>query len=310
MKTRTALLAAALPLAVLTACGSAGAQSAGTAAGARTVPTAFGAVAVPDAPARVVALGDTALDTALAVGVTPVGTLSSRGGTTVSAYLAGRAGDVALVGTVAETNVEAVVKAEPDLILAAAGTGRAQYDALSAIAPTVVPRVTAFGAWESDSRTFGAALGREQETQALLTRLQERAAAIRARVPEGATAAVVRWMPTGPLVMSGALMASRLLEQTGHELVPAARFADKPHTDPLSLENLGQIDADVLFVATLNEEGSKALAQAQGQPAFARLPAVRAGDVTAVDGGVWSSAAGPLAAANVLDDIERVRATG
>ena len=152
-----------------------------------------------------------------------------------------------------------------------------------------------------------AALGRTPQVEQVLAALEQRAAALEAELPAGTTASVVRWMPEGPLVMSGGLMAGRLLEATGAALPAAADFADKPHTDPLSLEDLAQVDADWLYVATLNADGQAALDAAKASPAFARLAAVEADRVVAVDGSYWSSAAGPVAADNVLDDIEAAR---
>ncbi|GII26370.1 ABC transporter substrate-binding protein [Planosporangium mesophilum] len=307
---------AVLPLALgalgaLGACGtSATPAAAGNGAQTRTVKTAFGDVTVPAAPKRVIALGDTVLDSALVLGVTPVGTLSSRGGNTVSTYLADKAGSVPIVGTVRETNLEAVVTAKPDLILAAAGTAQAQYDALKAIAPTVVAATTGSGDWESETRTVAAALGQKDRGDQLLADIDKRAKDIAARRAGTGTAAIVRWMPTGPLIMSSSLMAGRLVQLAGDKLPAAANFTDKPHTDPLSLENLSQVDADFIYVATLNADGEKALAAAMAQPAFARLRAAGSGKVATVDGGVWSSAAGPIAAGKVLDDIERLRRAG
>lgn len=76
------------------------------------------------------------------------------------------------------------------------------------------------------------------------------------------------------------------------------------HSDPLSLENLSRLQGDWLFLATLNEEGDEALAAAKDSPAFARLPVVDSGRVVPVDGQLWTSANGPLAAEAILDDIE------
>ncbi|MFG3702131.1 ABC transporter substrate-binding protein [Micromonospora sp. NPDC047620] len=302
---------AALPLILLTACGGSSdpaPASAGGSQGGATVETTFGSVQVPAAPKRVVALGDTPLDSALALGVVPVGTLSSRGGTGVAAYLADRVPGITLVGTVREINLEAVVAAKPDLVLAASSTTQEQYDALKAIAPTVVPKPQAFGNWESETRTIAAALGKQAEGDKLIADIEQRAKDLAAKRTDAGTAAVVRWMPTGPLIMSSSLMAGRLVELTGDTLPAVADFTDKPHTDPLSLENLGQLDADFIYVATLNADGEKALAAARAQPAFARLEAARNNRVAAVDGSVWSSGAGPIAAGKVLDDIERLRA--
>ncbi len=299
---------AATALVALTACGgSSSATSAADAGPVRSVATAYGDVSVPEAPQRVLALGETALDTTLAVGIRPVGALAARGGNGLPAYLADLAGDVPTVGTVREPDLEAVVAADPDLILAGASTTKEQYDLLAAVAPTVVPPAAGWGEWEAESRVHAAALGRGPQVETVLTGLEQRAQELAAELPEDTTASVVRWMPEGPLVMSGGLMAGRLLEATGAELPAAADFADKPHTDPLSLENLAEVDADWLYVATLNADGEAALEAARESAAFSRLEAVEADRVVAVDGSYWSSAAGPLAAERVLDDIEAAR---
>jgi iron complex transport system substrate-binding protein len=300
-----AVLAALAATTALTACASSQADGSSPAAGAATRPvtTAFGQVQVPEQPQRVLALGESALDNALALGVRPVGALAARGGTGVPAYLADLAGDVPVVGTVSETDLEAVVEADPDLILTSAGTTREKYDALAAIAPTVVPQA-GFGAWRAETAVFAAALGRAPQAEQVLAALDARAAGLRQR-PGLGTATVVRWMPTGAVVMSGGLMAGQLVELAGETLTEVTRFTDKPHTDPLSLEALGQVDADRLYLATLNADGAKALEQARTQPAFARLEAARSGRVVTVDGGYWSSSSGPVAADAVLDDLEK-----
>ena len=111
---------------------------------------------------------------------------------------------------------------------------------------------------------------------------------------------------TGAITMSSPRFVGQLLEQLGFKSIPlAASLGDKPHSDALSLENLSRIDADWIFLATLNADGAEALAQARKQPAFARLSAVEKGHVLSVDGQVWSSGAGPLAAQRVLDQVEQ-----
>ncbi len=116
-------------------------------------------------------------------------------------------------------------------------------------------------------------------------------------------------MPNGPIVMSSSPMSGRLVEATGDQLPAVAGFTDKPHTDPPSLENLSAADADVLYVATLNEDGKAALAAAQAQPAFARLTAAQTGRPCRRRQHL-TSAAGPIAAGLVLADLEEIRAAG
>lgn len=300
------------PLRLFGACLVAALAVALTPAQARTLDTAHGEVEVPDAPARVVTLYEGALDTALAAGVIPVGAVTTRGGDDVARYIEPHLGErrPAIVGVVREINLEAVVGARPDLILAGPTLPDAQYRLLSRIAPTVVPQSpgTTPEAWKVEGRQFGAALGREEAVNAAIDRVEARAAGLAERVGSadvGATANLVRWMPQGPLVMSDRLFSAGLIAAVGLEVDDAGLINGRgAHSDPLSLENLSRLQGDWLFLATLNEEGDEALAAAEASPAFARLPVVENGRVVPVDGQLWTSANGPLAAEAILDDIE------
>jgi iron complex transport system substrate-binding protein len=294
----------------LTACGgdsSASSSSAETSgAEENTVSTAFGDVTTPAAPERVITLAESALDVALAVGITPVGTTASRGGDAPPAYLGDDAADIPVVATVSEPNLEAIVETEPDLILAGSNLTQEQYDALSAIAPTVAPETPARGEWETPLHTYGEALGADDELTGKLDAVADRASALADADSVAGTFAVVRWMANGPVLMNSTNMPGSLLEAAGGSpMQAAADLGDQPHSDPLSLENLDQVDADRLFVAAFGADGKTALEAAQKQPAFTRLKAVQSGTTTVVDGSVWSSASGPIAASLVLDDIEK-----
>ncbi|WP_240454066.1 ABC transporter substrate-binding protein [Halomonas sp. NO4] len=279
---------------------------------AASVATAHGEIEVPDAPERVVTLYEGALDAALAAGVTPVGAVTTRGGDGVARYIEAHLGEVrpAIVGVVREINLEVVLVERPDLILAPPQLSDEQYALLSCIAPTVVPetRELAPDNWKAEARLFGEALNREEPIEAAIADVEARAAALADALVEaevGGSANLVRWMPQGPLVMSGALFSSGLLAEVGLDVDAAGLVNPRGvHSDPLSLENLSQLQGNWLFLATLNEEGEEALAAAEQSPAFARLPVVKNGRVVPVDGQLWTSANGPLAAQAILDDIE------
>lgn len=275
-------------------------------AAARTLDTAYGAVSLDGTPQRVMVLTETALDTALALGVKPVGTLATRGGSGVANYLKDKAGPIAMAGTSREVNLEAVLQLQPDLILAAPDLTRDLYAKLSLMAPTLVPKGNAFDAWRDVTTFYAEALGKRAEAEAYLEQIDARIAALKKQIKPGVVASVVRWNPQGPILMSNRLFVGQLLGQLGFESTALARsLTEKPHSDTLSLENLSQVDGDWLFLATLNPDGEKALQQARRQPAFERLNAVSHGKLLSVDGQVWSSGSGPLAAQIVLDDVEK-----
>lgn len=278
----------------------------GALAESRSLDTAYGEIRLDGTPQRVVTLSENALDVALAVGVKPLGSVATRGGSDVSAYLKDKAGDIKIVGTARETNLESVFALQPDLILAGPELSKDQYQKLSLIAPTLVPKGNAFADWRHNVEFYGQTLGKQPEAKAAIAAVDARIEDLKGKIEPGQVASVVRWSPQGPGVMSQHLFVGQLLGQLGFKgTAMAAELTRKPHSDALSLENLSRIDGDWLFLATLNADGDKALEQARQQPAFARLKAVSSGHVQSVDGQIWSSGAGPLAANVILDDVEK-----
>lgn len=279
---------------------------------ARTLDTAYGDVEVSDAPERIVTLYEGALDAALAAGVTPVGAVTTRGGDNVAEYVEAHLNGERpeIVGVVREINIEAVLAQQPDLILAAAQLPEEQYQLLSRIAPTVVPHAQplAFDNWKAEARLYGQALNREAEIDDAIATVDQRISELAAAIDDanaGGTAVLARWMPNGPMVMSKELIATGLLAKVGVEVRDAGLVAEgHPHSDILSLENLSQVDGDWLFLATLNADGQAALDTAKQSSAFTRLDVVKQDQVVPVNGQLWSSANGPLAAQAILDDIE------
>lgn len=279
---------------------------------ARTLETAFGEVEVDGTPERVVTLYEGALDTAVAVGVQPLGAVTTRGGDNVASYIEAHLGEhrPAIVGVVREINIEAVLAQQPDLILAPAQLSDEQYQLLSRIAPTVVPPTQPIAAdnWKDEARLYGEALNRQEAVADAIAAVEQRAAEVAQAVKEagvGGSAFLVRWMPGGPMVMSENLFSAGVLAQAGLDVQDAGLVGERGvHSDVLSLEKLSQVDGDWLFLATLNADGQAALDAAKQSSAFTRLNVVQQEHVVPVDGQLWTSANGPLAAQAILDDIE------
>src|SRR3954452_18365276 len=105
-----------------------------------TVATAFGDVEIPEEPQRVVALGWSDAETALALGVQPVGASDwlGFGGEGVGPWAEGRYDEAPEIIDTLEPSLEAIAALEPDLILDTKSDGtQERYDLLSQIAPTV-----------------------------------------------------------------------------------------------------------------------------------------------------------------------------
>lgn len=275
----------------------------------RTIDGVYGSVELDGAPQRVVALGDNALDAALSLDVQPLGTLASRGGNDVPEYLKTKAGKIALVGSVREPNLEAILALQPDLILASSELPSELYAKLSQMAPTIVPKGGTFQDWRVTYNTYALALDKTEQAEQHIAEIDKRIDALRQHLPQGQKVSVVRWNPQGPFIMSSHLFVGQLLQSMGLQASElATEQKRKPHSDILSLENLSKVDADWIFLATLNPDGRKALDDARQQPAFTRLNAVKNNRVISVDGQIWSSSSGYLAAQHILDDVEKALA--
>ncbi|MGJ8525807.1 hypothetical protein LMG33818_001554 [Halomonadaceae bacterium LMG 33818] len=276
------------------------------------IETAFGDVQVPASPKRIVTLYEAALDTVVAVGSHPIGAVATRGGKSVATYLRKDTERVAIVGTPREINLERVLGLKPDLILASPYTQPELYRRLSRIAPTIVPpRIVddpfAPGYWRKEALLFASALGKSVQINDVFRQLDLRIQHIKVQL--GAQTklplVLIRWLPQGAVVMSDRVFAGELVRQLGFPSFPLARqMMRQPHSDVIGLEHLKQVDHGWIVLATLNHQGESALGRARLHPAMKRLEAVRKGRVIAVDGSLWTSAAGPLAANAILDDLE------
>ncbi|PTU00717.1 ABC transporter substrate-binding protein, partial [Pseudomonas sp. HMWF031] len=177
------------------------------------------------------------------------------------------------------------------------------------IAPTVIPKVGSLDDWLASFRLYALALDKQAMAEERLKDFDHQVESLRQSIATGQSATVLRLNPQGPILMSAQVFAGQILASLGflpNEL--AVSLKHRPHSDILSLENLTKADADWIFLATLNADGDKALDEVSGQPVFAQLKAVKDGHVVSVDGQVWSSSAGYMAAERILADIAKALA--
>ncbi|MGW3296876.1 iron-siderophore ABC transporter substrate-binding protein [Streptomyces xiamenensis] len=270
-RVRLALLAVAALALPLAACGSdddTAAEPAGQEENASsdggafpvTVATAFGDVTIEEEPQRVVALGWGDAETALALGVQPVGASDwlAFGGEGVGPWAEGLYDEAPeLIGTM-EPELERIAELDPDLILDLNSSGtQERYDMLERIAPTVgIPeggqqyKIS----WREQVTMIATALGRAEAGEQLIADTEDAFAQAAADHPEfeGKTIVV-------SAVTSGGYGA--YVQNSGRvDFVEALGFTNSPAVNelagedfsiPVSKERLDLLDADVTIVTPI-----------------------------------------------------------
>ncbi|WP_448624890.1 ABC transporter substrate-binding protein [Geodermatophilus sp. URMC 64] len=300
------VLAAALPLA---ACGgtsgeepAAGSPPAADGAFPRTVEHAMGSTEIAEQPVRVVVLDTGELDSALALGVTPVGAVTTDVSSGFLSYLAEDAADVEQVGTIGEPNLEAIAALRPDLILSNEVRHEELYDELSAIAPTVFAEQVG-AVWKDNLLLAAEALGLEDEAEAALADYEQEAAGLGERLGEPLpTVSPVRFVQGTvrayrPESFLGTVLADVGLPQ------PELPAGEVPQFAELSPEELSLADADVVLYSSFGDTVDSGQKAVVGGPLWPRLSAVEAGRAYQVEDDVFFTGIGLTAATLILDDL-------
>ncbi|PRI10371.1 ABC transporter substrate-binding protein [Leucobacter massiliensis] len=265
-------------------------------AGTHPVEHARGTTEVPDAPQRVVVLEPVELDTAVSLGVTPVGAAVASNVAGIPEYL-GVAG-VEPVGTVPEPDLEAIAALKPDLILGTESRHSKLYEQLGAIAPTVF-MATQADPWQENVLLIGEALGQPEEAQRLVDGFAERCEKIAGEFEvSGKTANLIRPRDETTLSLYGPVsFGGGALECVGLT-IPEQQWEDGLQAD-LSPENILDAKADYVFVTTADVDDPSTV------PAAITRNAADFPSLTLVDTSYWVSGVGPKGGELVLDDLER-----
>jgi iron complex transport system substrate-binding protein len=286
----SALVALTVPACSTDPAGQAAAEPADTdGAYPVTIEHLWGATTIEKRPERVVSLGATDADVALALGVTPVATtglgfFDTGLGPWALPLVAGGPPQKLEV----EPNLELIASLRPDLILGvSAGFEEAVYQRLSAIAPTVVRPAGAEAyqvSREDSTRIIGTALGQRERAEELDRSADARFEQAIAEHPEfvGRTGVVV--MPSDGRygVFTPRDARGRVMAELGFELPPALAAldtGDEFYID-MSREQVQMLDADVLVMIA---DTPDTRAFVDGDELLQRVPVVADGRMVVVD---------------------------
>jgi iron complex transport system substrate-binding protein len=325
MSTRTRIAAAtavAAAVALLAGCagGSTPATSSSSDGALGSVETMFGTVEIPqpkDGDLKVVALGWSDAETALALGVVPIAVYdwggfgeASKG---VGPWATSEFGDT--TPTIIERgdqslNYEQISALSPDLILnTRSSNDEAEYQRLSEIAPTVYgPAGTgAFATeWRDQVALIGAATGHADDATKLVADIDGEIADAKAANPDFAGKTVSSVAKFGDAY--GAYLPGDgrfdLLAELGFVNSPAvAALPSNGFFASVSVENVTALDADAAVILPIGFT----LAETQADPLLASLGVVSGGHAVFLDptselAGAWG-ASSPLSIPVVLKDL-------
>ncbi len=275
----------------------------------RTVEHAMGSTEIPQRPERVVVLDTGELDSALSLGVTPVGAVTTAVDTRFLSYLEEDAAGIEGVGTIPEPNLEAIAALRPDLILSNNVRHEELYDELSQIAPTVFAE--AVGAvWKDNLRLAAEALGLEDEAEAGIENYEQEAAALGETLgdPSTTTISALRFVEGTIRAYSKESFVGTVFEDIGlsrPELPPGeyAAFTE------LSPEQLELADADIIVYSSYGSAEDSGQLSVLAGPLWPRLAAVEKGQAFLVEDDVYFTGIGLGAASLIVEDMSDKLAT-
>jgi iron complex transport system substrate-binding protein len=296
----------------LTACGGndepdepAGGSAAAGEGFPRTVEHAMGSTEIPSRPERVVVLDTGELDTALSLGVTPVGAVTTAVSQDFLSYLADDAEGVEVVGTITEPNLEAIAGLEPDLILSSKMRHEELYDQLSQIAPTVFAERVGV-TWKDNLRLDAEALGLEEEAETALEEFEADAAALGTELGDAApSVSAVRFMRGAVRVYTTQSFIGTVLADIGLQQVEVPS-TDNPTFAELSEEEITRADADVVLYSSYGAEGESQAAAVLAGPLWPRLGAVAEGNAHQVEDDIFYTGVGLRAATLQLEQLREL----
>ncbi|MFC4244027.1 iron-siderophore ABC transporter substrate-binding protein [Gryllotalpicola reticulitermitis] len=293
-----ALAAAALVLTGCSGSGSdAGSSSSSPSASSTTgaypvsIPTKFGDVKITKKPTRIVALGWGDAETALELGVQPVGASDwlGFGGNGAGPWDSGKyTTKPTIIGTL-QPNYEQIAALHPDLILDVRSSGdAARYQKLSSIAPTVgVPKGgdNYLTTTQQETTMIAEALGEKAQGQALLDKVDAAFTAAAQAHPgwKGKSVTVATRTSDGWGAYTNGDVRVQFLERLGFTLSPTIAKM-KPNSSGFSVsisdEQLNLLDANLIVAFPIFIPSSQITGNAQ----WKAVPAVKAGRDVVVDG--------------------------
>lgn len=219
----------------------------------RSITHLAGVSEVPADPQRIVVLTTAALDATCAVGLWErvVGAVTLDGPRAQPAYLGYGVLKIPAVGSAGQPDLAKIAELHPDLIIGGIPTQAAGFDALKAIAPTVL--VGGGSGWQDEFGTIAEGLGRGKAAEAALdayrTEATETGKSISANQSQ---ASIVRFTADGTQVQGNNSFAGQILTDVGVQRPTAQRG---PSFDVRTEDFDTKVEGDIIYAMFADESG-------------------------------------------------------
>lgn len=260
-----------------------------------------GEYTLTEKPKVIAALDVKFIDQLIALGEQPAGSVvAGAKGATFPEYL-GELGDVQVLGTRDEPNLEAIVALKPDLILMTDFQEEA-YESVSKIAPTIV--LDFYEDWRDTLVTMSEITGKQTEAKTVQQAYEDKLTGLREQLKAklgNETVALIRPRPEGIRVHGPEHRTGSILyDDLGLNAPEFVTAITEDTSVEISMETVADIGADRYFLLS-DDLFAKDAEELANSPVWKSLDAVKNNRAYDVNATLWIAYYGPIAINIIVD---------
>ncbi|MNJ50757.1 putative siderophore-binding lipoprotein YfiY precursor [compost metagenome] len=263
-------------------------------------------VEIPAEPKKIAVLLDYYSDHLLELGIKPHASTTSLVDNQFLPYIANKMEGVIPLGASESPNLEALLEAEPDLIIAYEPSHQQIEDSLRKIAPTLLLDGDLMNDWRQLFLELGTVVGKEELAQQKLNEYLLKAEAAKQELDRkvGEEVFVVMRVMPKELRVYGVddIRIGRIIHQ---ELgLNGLKLADDKAMMPISLEELPNLNPDHIFLMENVEDVAKSrIDELESSAIWNNIKAVQKNQVYIVEQQLWNRGIAPIGSNQIIDQV-------
>ncbi|WP_169088963.1 ABC transporter substrate-binding protein [Paenibacillus sp. PL91] len=261
-----------------------------------------GEMTFENVPKKIVVLDVQYADQMLALGFQPAGSVVAETDNGLPPYLGDKMGNIPLLGTYVEPNLEGIIAIEPDLIIATEFHDEI-YEDLLKIAPTIL--LERNEDWQSVLLKFGGILNKPQEAQELVDGYKQKISDLKTALTDkmkGQTVALIRPRDEMIRLQTTSHRTSQILYDDLGLTPPKMAVNSTDSSMMISLEVTPELAADHMFLLQ-DDTNLELTTEFQNTSIWKNLNAVKANQVYVENTAQWIGYYGPIAINLIVDQI-------